>query len=320
MRVLITGVRSQDGFYISAELLRLGHEVIGTSRSKSTDKTFNGKFQLPDGLKLIALNLEDANSVNQHLRYIQPDWIIHLSAQSSVGYSFQCTAETYRSIITTTINLLEAQKLYLPKSKLLLASSSECFGECTDPADEETPFSPKSPYAVAKASASNILKNYRECFGQSAFNLYLFNHESPFRKNGFVTHKLVTSAVNIYEGKESKVCLGSLDVFRDWIWASDVADAITATIKNDVLLDMVIASGQAHSLRDFAKVVFSEFGLNFDEYYEIDKQLVRKNDIFFSFGNPAKAMSVLNWRPKIAGLEVAQRLVHEIKEVKFAKK
>ena len=218
---LICGVGGQDGAYLAQFLFTRGYRVIGTSRDAQSGRHHNLATLGIDGqIGIESMALNDFRSVLQVLSRIRPNEIYNLAGQSSVSLSFEQPVETLESISNGTLNLLEGIRFLDPSIRLYSAGSSECFGNTDQtPADEQTPFRPRSPYAVAKACAANLVASYREAYQLFACTGFLFNHESPLRPRRFVTRKIVEAAYRIHAGLESHVTLGNLDISRDWGWA-----------------------------------------------------------------------------------------------------
>jgi GDPmannose 4,6-dehydratase len=257
--------------------------------------------------------LNDFRSVLQVINKIQPDEIYNLAGQTSVGLSFELPVETMESITLGTLNLLEAIRFIGSPIKLYNAGSSECFGDTgMGFADENTPFRPRSPYAVAKAAAFWQVANYREAYNLFACSGILFNHESPLRPQRFVTQKIVTSAHNIAAGKIDKLCLGNISIQRDWGWSPEYVEAMYLMLQQDCPDDYVIATGASHKLEEFVAEVFSYLGLNWREYVEVDSSLFRPTDIAVSQGNAAKAKEKLGWQAKYSMRDVAHLMVDAV--------
>jgi GDPmannose 4,6-dehydratase len=214
------------------------------------------------------------------------------------------------SISTGTLNLLEAIRFTNKKTKLYNAASSECFGD-TQPAGatEETPFRPRSPYAAAKSAAYWLVSNYREAYGLFACNGILFNHESPLRGERFVTRKIISGVASILHGKTARVKLGNLDIVRDWGWAPEYVQAIWLLMQHRTAEDVVIATGESHSLRAFVEYAFECAGYNWEEYVDYDDSLRRPTDIMMSYSDPAKAAHILNWRAQIKMKKVVEKML-----------
>ena len=222
-KALICGVSGQDGAYLSKLLLGKGYEVCGTSRDAQISSFRNLKaLGIYDSIKFESMSLNDFRSVLQVLIKIEPDEIYNLAGQSSVGLSFQQPVETLDSISIGTLNLLETIRFTGKPIKFYNAGSSECFGDIGDKsADENTPFRPRSPYAVAKSAAFWEVTNYREAYGLFACSGVLFNHESPFRPERFVTRKITSAACKIAAGEQKSLRLGNITIKRDWGWAPE---------------------------------------------------------------------------------------------------
>ncbi|MEP7704335.1 GDP-mannose 4,6-dehydratase [Paraglaciecola sp. 25GB23A] len=312
MKALICGVNGQDGSYLAQFLLKKGYEVWGTSRDVQASSLNNlERLAIKDSVKLVSMAPGDFRSVFSAMDKSDPDEVYYLSGQSSVGLSFEQPAETLESIVSGTLNVLEVLRLRHRNTRLYHAGSSECFGD-TDglPADELTPFKPRSPYAVAKASAHWLVANYRESYALHASTGILFNHESPLRPKRFVTQKIIDSAKKIASGELDKLVLGRLDIQRDWGWAPEYIDAMWRMLQLETPEDLVIATGQTHSLEEFVAEAFAINGLNWEDHVEISQEFYRPTDILYSGGNPAKAKQLLNWNAKIKMADVV-RLMSE---------
>lgn len=297
-KALICGISGQDGAYLSRFLLSKGYEVFGTSRDAQVSSFNNLEvLEIRDRIQLRSMSINDFRSVIQTLDEIKPDEVYNLAGQSSVGLSFEQPMETLESITVGTLNLLESIRFIKLPIKLYNASSSECFGDTNGaPADETTPFHPRSPYAMAKAAAFWGIANYREAYRIFACSGLLFNHESPLRPERFVTQKIVTAACKIAAGLQKKLCLGAIDIERDWGWAPEYIEAMWLILQQDEPDDFVIATGKTNSLRDFISIAFSTVGLDWEKYVEIDPTLVRPTDIAIGRANPEKARKKLGWK------------------------
>lgn len=298
MKALICGVNGQDGSYLARLLLAKGYEVWGTSRDVQTSSLSNlAALSIEREVNLISMAPNDFRSVLTAVDKSEPDEIYYLSGQSSVGLSFEQPAETLESIVSGILNLLEVIRLRKKSVRLYNAGSSECFGDTGNtPADENTPFKPRSPYAVAKASAHWLVTNYRESYGLHASTGILFNHESPLRPRRFVTQKIIQSAKRIAAGSDERLVLGRLDVQRDWGWAPEYVDAMWRMLQLETPEDMVIATGQTHSLKEFVAAAFALHGLEWQNYVDVSEKFFRPADILVSMANPNRAMSAIGWR------------------------
>lgn len=246
----------------------------------------------------------------QVVRLVEPHEVYNLSGQSSVGLSFSQPMETMESVLTATQNILETIRFLDPKIRFYNAASSEVFGNTGEtPADEQTPFRPRSPYATAKAAALWAVANYREAYGLHACSGILFNHESPLRATRFVTRKIVMAAARIAAGLEAgPLRLGNLEVHRDWGWAPEYVDVIRRMVQADTPDDYVIATGRTWPLREFVSMAFAAFDLDWRAHVQIDQSLFRPADIAFSAGDPAKAAVQLGWRAQVLMPEVVRRM------------
>jgi len=295
---LITGIGGQDGAYLAQLLLTKGYAVFGTSRDAGAS-SFSSLVHLGiiEQIKLLSMAPHDFKSTLTVISKVQPDEIYHLAGQTSVGLSFEQPSETIESITIGTLNILEALRFLKLPAKFYHASSSECFGDTQAlPADEQTPFNPVSPYAVAKASAYWLVRNYRDAHNMFAVNGILFNHESALRPERFVTQKVVRAAYRIAQGSTEKLTLGALCISRDWGWAPEYVEAMWLMLQIEQADDFVIATGQTNSLQDFVAQVFACFGLDWTQHVLHDDQLMRPNEIAWSQGNPQRAKQLLGWQ------------------------
>ncbi|MES2003071.1 MAG: GDP-mannose 4,6-dehydratase [Bacteroidota bacterium] len=310
-KALICGVSGQDGAYLSKLLLDKGYEVYGGSRDASTNSFTNlNRLGLVNRLNLVSINISDFRSTLQTIIRVKPDEIYNLSGQSSVGLSFEQPVETFESIGIGTLNLLEAIRFSDLPVKLYNSGSSECFGESAGhPADENTPFKPRSPYAIAKATAHWQVANYREAYHLFACTGILFNHESPLRPNRFVTRKIVSAACRIAKGSKETLHLGNIDIRRDWGWAPDYVEAMWLMLQQPTPDDFVIATGHTYSLKAFIKLVFEQLGMNWETHVISDASLLRPTDLMTGMANPAKAAAVLQWKATYSLPDIVREMV-----------
>jgi GDPmannose 4,6-dehydratase len=297
MKALICGVGGQDGAYLARLLLEKGYEVVGTSRDAMA-ASFGSLLHLGilNQMETVSMAVNDFRSVLHTLRRHAPDEVYYLAGQTSVGLSFEQPVEAMESIAGATLNLLEAVRFVDHPIRFYNAGSSECFGDTGDaPANEATPFHPRSPYAVAKASAHWMVRNYREAYGLFACTGILFNHESPLRPARFVTQKIVRTAALIAQGSKDKLRVGNIAIQRDWGWAPDYVEAMWRILNVDVPDDYVIATGRTVSLEYFTAKVFERYGLNWKDHIEIDHTLLRPTDILIGRADPTKARDALGW-------------------------
>jgi GDPmannose 4,6-dehydratase len=256
------------------------------------------------------MSLTDFRSVLQVLTKIQPDEVYNLAGQTSVGLSFGQPVETLESIATGTLNLLEAIRFLGATIKLYNAGSSECFGDTGNvAAAENTPFRPRSPYAVAKAAAFWEVANYREAYGLFACSGILFNHESPLRPERFVTQKIIATACRIAQGSKEKLYLGNMSIQRDWGWAQEYVEAMSLQLQQSQPDDYVIATGESTSLEDFVAAAFVSVNLDWHDHVVVDSSLFRPTDLSMGRGNPTKAKQQLGWEARYKMQDVVKMMV-----------
>ena len=324
MRALITGITGQDGSYLAELLLSKGYEVHGLIRRSSTFNTdrIDHLYQDPHtpGTKL-HLHYGDLSVSGQmaDLVYnIQPNEIYHLGAQSHVRVSFDMPEYTGDVTGLGTVRLLEAIRKTGVRTKFYQASSSEMFGSAPAPQNERTPFEPRSPYAAAKVYSYYVVKNYREGYNIFASNGILFNHESPRRGETFVTRKITRAATRIKLGLQEKLYLGNLEAKRDWGFAGDFVEAMWLILQEDEPDDYVIATGETHSVREFAERVFQKLELDYQEYVEIDQRYFRPTETDVLLGDSTKARKKLGWEPKVTFNQLMDMMIEA--DLELAKK
>jgi GDPmannose 4,6-dehydratase len=310
-RALICGVSGQDGAYLASHLLDLGYEVWGTSRDAEGKSLGNlWRLGIAQQVRLLSMVPEDFRSVFVALSKAKPDEVYYLAGQSSVGLSFELPAETLQSTVMGTLNLLEACRLIERPVRLYHAGSSECFGDTGGAAaHEQTPFSPRSPYAVAKASAFWLVNNYREAYGLYACNGILFNHESPLRPQRFVTQKIVSAACRIAAGSTERLRLGRLDIARDWGWAPEYVCAMHRMLQQPTARDYVIATGHTHTLQAFVEAAFACVHLDWRLHVDHASELLRPTDLTVSRADPTRATRELDWQAQHQMQDVVRLMV-----------
>lgn len=307
---LIFGVSGQDGAYLARLLLDKGYVVHGTSRDAEM-ATFSSLVSLGirDQVKVYSAALTDFRSTLQLIDKVAPDEIYNLSGQSSVGLSFEQPVETLESIATATLNILESIRFLGRVVRFYNAGSSECFGDTgNSPADEDTPFRPRSPYGVAKSAAFWEVANYRESYSLYACSGILFNHESMLRPARFVTRKVALAAARIALGSQETLVLGDLSIERDWGWAPEYVEAMWMMLQLSDPTDIVISTGSRISLQRFVEQCFSGLGLDWREHVRQDKALLRPSEIRSGCGRPDKAAKLLGWAARTRAEEVAVRM------------
>lgn len=312
-KALIFGISGQDGAYLALLLLQQGYKVYGTSRDAELSNFSSLKIlNVYDKITLLSMSLIDFRSVMQVMLEIRPDEIYNLAGQTSVGLSFIQPVETHESISIGTLNILEVIRFHNLSVKFYNATSGECFGDTsTEGADESTPFKPRSPYAVAKSAAFWQVANYREAYNLFACSGILFNHESPLRPTRFVTRKIIKTACDIKKGKNFKLKLGNIKIYRDWGYAPEYVRAMYLMLQQNNPEDFVISSGESISLKEFAEVAFNVLDLSIEDYLEIDDTFFRPSEIHYSKGNPAKAKVLLEWQSTIKSYDLIKLLVRK---------
>ncbi|HMO75700.1 MAG TPA: GDP-mannose 4,6-dehydratase [Sphingopyxis sp.] len=307
---LICGISGQDGSLLARHLLSLGYRVAGTSRDGDMMRAANlERLGIRDAVSIHSMATADFRSIIQTLDRLEIDELYNLSGQSSVGLSFDQPVETMDSIAGATLTLLEAIRFLGRPMRFYNAGSSECFGDIGDtPATEETPFKPRSPYAVAKATAHWTVANYREAYGLFACTGILFNHESPLRPERFVTQKIVRGAADIAAGRRDTLLLGNLDIWRDWGWAPEYVEAMHLILQQEEPGDFIIATGRTTSLEEFVAAVFAEHGLDWRRHVVSDPALIRPADLRYSGASPQKARERLGWQARTTATDVARRM------------
>lgn len=309
---LICGISGQDGAYLAKLLLDKGYQVTGTSRDAQVASFRNlQRLGIRDRIRCVSMTLKDFRSVLQVLNETMPDEIFNLSGQSSVGLSFEQPVETLESIAYGSLNLLEVLRFMRMKTRLYNAASGECYGDVTPdmPATEDSLFRPRSPYAVAKATAFWQVANYREAYGLFACSGLLFNHESPLRPVRFVTRKVVSAAHRIAKGSPERLTLGNLSIIRDWGWAPEYVEAMWAMLQRDTPRDYVIATGHSQSLKAFVASCFEQVGLDWQEHVDFDASLLRATEIAANYADPSRAAQELRWQANTTLNDVVDRLM-----------
>ncbi len=339
-KALITGITGQDGSYLAEFLLKRGYKIYGIVRRSSMFNRARIEYLYFDrkyhkDLTLLYGDLNDSSSLNRIIEKANPDEIYNLGAQSHVGISFEIPEYTAEVTAVGTVRLLDAIREVGIQPKFYQASSSELFGLAKEfPQTEKTPFHPRSPYACAKAYAYFITQNYREAYGLFACNGILFNHESPKRGENFVSRKISLGAAKIKLGLEKKLVLGNLSARRDWGYAGDFVEAMWLMLQQKNPDDYVIATGKAHSVREFAALAFKKVGIEIawkgkginekgyvkkvepgstvkkgDIIIEVDKRYMRPSEVEYLLGNPSKARKKLGWRPRVTFKELVCMMV-----------
>lgn len=312
---LVTGITGQDGSYLAELLLGKGYEVHGLIRRASTFNTsridhlyvdphspdaklFLHYGDLSDGVRLVTL-----------LADINPDEVYNLAAQSHVRVSFDEPEHTADTTGTGTIRMLEAVRLSGIDTRFYQASSSELYGATPPPQDEDTPFSPRSPYGAAKLYSYWITRNYREAYGLFAANGILFNHESPRRGETFVTRKITRAVAAIKAGQQDYVYMGNLDAVRDWGYAAEYVEGMWRMLQADEPDDYVLATGVGITVREFLEIAFGHVGLDWQDHVRFDERYLRPTEVDALIGDSSRARKKLDWVPTVDGPELARLMV-----------
>jgi len=307
---LITGITGQDGSYLAEFLLEKGYRVFGMVRRSSTE-TFERITHLMGRMELVEGDLLDQLSVINLMEKIRPAEVYNLASQSFVPTSFQQPVLTGEFTALGVTRMLEAIKLVGHRIRFYQASSSEMFGlAMKSPQNEGTPFHPRSPYGVAKVYGHWMTVNYRESYNLFAVSGILFNHESPRRGKEFVTRRISEGAARIKLGMAEKLALGNLEAERDWGFAGDYVQAMWMMLQQKRPQDFVIATGQTHSVREFAEQAFRHVGLNWKKYVVIGPELFRPAEVRTLCGDASRARRILGWKPRVGFKELVQMMVN----------
>lgn len=304
-KALISGITGQDGSYLAEFLLSKGYEVHGIVRraslfnTKRIDHLYKNSHDKDTNLLLHFGDLTDAISLVNIIEGVQPDEFYNLGSMSQVRVSFDIPVYTGMTTGVGVACVLEALRAVKPNTKFYQASSSEMYGSSLPPQSENTLFKPQSPYGCAKLYGYWMTRVYRTGYDMFASNGILFNHESPRRGETFVTQKIVRSAVKIKLGKEKEVFLGNLETMRDWGYAGDYVKAIYMILQADKPDDWVVATGENHTVKEFAEKVFQLLGLNFYDYCNYDSRYERPNDVYNLCGDSTKIQTELGWKPEV---------------------
>jgi GDPmannose 4,6-dehydratase len=312
-RALITGITGQDGSYLAEFLLEKGYEVHGIVRRVAIEDPEHRLWRIvhiKDRIHLHAASLESYPSIFQVFQIIQPDECYHLAAQSFVSYSFEDEFSTMNTNINGTHYVLAALRATAPACKFYFAGSSEMFGKVAEvPQTERTPFHPRSAYGISKVAGFDLTRNYREAYGMTCSSGILYNHESPRRGFEFVTRKITSHAARIKLGLTKELRLGNLDARRDWGHAKEYVRAMWLMLQQEKPDDFVIATGEEHSVKEFAEAAFSYMGLDYRDHVVIDPELTRPAEVETLLGHAAKAKERLGWSCKIRFKDLVEEMV-----------
>ena len=314
-RTLITGITGQDGSYLSEFLLSKGYEVHGIIRRASTfntsriDHIYEDPHEPDVRLFLHYGDLSDSEQISNIVYNIKPDEVYHLGAQTHVRVSFDMPEYTGNVTGLGTVRILEAIRRSGNEIKFYQASSSEMFGNASPPQNEETPFRPRSPYAIAKVYSYWITVNYREGYNLFACNGILFNHESPRRGETFVTRKVTRAIAHILAKKQQFLYLGDLEPKRDWGYAPEYVEAMWQIIHTNKPEDFVLGTGETHSIKELIEHAFSYVDLNWEKYVKIDPRYFRPTEAEELIADADKAKKILEWEPKIRFKELIKIMI-----------
>lgn len=301
-KALITGINGQDGSYLAEFLLHKGYEVHGILKRNSVAENQTARLDAVfKQLHLYYGDLTDLSSLISIMQNVMPDEVYNLAAQSHVRISFDVPIYTVQADAVGVLNVFEACKLIKPNARIYQASSSEMFGNCIDDDGfqrETTRMLPVSPYGCAKVFAYNLARNYRHSYDMFISNGILFNHESPRRGSNFVTSKIVKGAIAIASGKATEIRMGNLDARRDWGHAKDYVEAMWMILQADKPEDYCCSTGVSHSVKDCCEYVFSKLGLDYKDYYVLDKRYLRPEELKDLKGDSTKIRTELGWNPK----------------------
>ena len=309
-RALITGINGMDGSYLADSLLDKGYEVYGMDR-RSSSKNRTNTSHLEGKITFVNGDLGDQNSLLRCLKESDPEEVYNLGSQSFVGESWNTPEQTSDVTGLGVLRMLEAMREYGKKVKFYQASTSEMFGRMVEnPANENTPFYPRSPYGVAKLYGHWITKNYRESYDMFNVSGILFNHESERRGIEFVTRKITDGVARIHSGLEDHISLGNLDSKRDWGYSPDYMEAAWLMMQQDEPDDFVIATGKSHSIREFLDIAFSEVDItDWDKYVRLDPRFERPAEVAVLCGDSSKAREQLGWKPKTSFEDMVRKMV-----------
>jgi GDPmannose 4,6-dehydratase len=314
-RALITGITGQDGSYLAELLLTKGYSVHGIVRRvalEDPEHRLSRIHPIRPEVTLHAASLESYASIHQVVAKVQPNECYHLAAQSFVSYSFDDEFSTLNTNINGTHYLLAAVKNLAPDCRFYFAGSSEMFGKAEEaPQNERTRFHPRSTYGISKVAGYDLTRNYREAYSMHASNGILFNHESPRRGFEFVTRKITSGVARIRAGKADKLALGNLEAKRDWGHAREYVEAMWMMLQQPQPDDYVVATGETHSVREFAELAFSHAGLDYRKYVVTDPDLYRPAEVNLLQGDSSKARAKLGWAPRIGFEALVREMVEE---------
>jgi len=314
-KALITGITGQDGSYLAEFLLNKGYEVHGMVRRVALEDPEHHLWRIKhilDKVVLHSASLESYASIFKVVEEVKPDECYHLAAQSFVSYSFEDEFSTINTNINGTHFVLSALRQKVSNCKFYFAASSEMFGLAKQsPQNEDTPFHPRSPYGISKVAGFYLTLNYREAYNMFAVSGICFNHESPRRGFEFVSRKITTGVAKIKLGLAKELRLGNLEAKRDWGYAGDFVEAMWLMLQQPEPKDYVIATGETHSVKEFAELAFAYVGLNWKDYVVVDERFFRPSEVYELRGDYSRAKKELGWQPKINFKQLVEMMVEE---------
>ena len=306
---LITGISGQDGSYLAELLIKKKYKVYGIC-SPYKKVNFENLKNIRKKIVIKKIDINDYSKIKEIIKNLKPAEVYHLAAQSFINYKFEDEFFKLNPNINGTHYLLSAIKNFSTKTRFYFAASSEIFGNSVKKKqDENTKFNPRSAYGISKVTGYHLTKNYREAYGIFACSGILYNHESPRRNKNFVTRKITYNLAKIHRNKKHKIFLGNINSKRDWGHAKDYVIAMWRMLQQNKPQDFVIGTGKLHSVKDFLKIAFGYFGLDYRKFIIIDKRFYRKNDKYILRANINKATKILKWKPKIKFKSLVNEMV-----------
>ncbi len=306
---LVLGCSGQDGSLMCQSLLKKGHRVIGLTRLKTNKIQNHLKLKIDKDIEIIEGDIKSNTTIKHLIQTYQPETIFNLAAQSSVGKSFIDPINTIQGIVNGTANLLEVARELKYKGHMFFAGSSEIFGNTSQKATTDHKQNPISPYAISKQTSFNLVKLYRNIHKLNCITGILFNHESQLREKDFVTHKIITNAIESARNKNHTFTLGNIEVNRDWGWAEEYVEAMQIITTSDIKKDQIICTGKKTSLKEFIQISFELLNLNWKEHVIIDQNLFRQTEIHTSVGDPSEMKILYGWEAKKNIREIIKMLI-----------
>ena len=311
---LVLGSTGQDGALLSLSLLKQNYVVIGTSRKIQThglpEIANHAILGIEKDIKLENCDPEDFKQVKDIIEKYKPNEIYNLAAQSSVGKSYNYPQKTLRSIVDVTLNILEVCRHIKYDGRIFFAGSSEIFGNTESGAKISDPHKPVNPYGIAKQASYNLVKMYRNLYNLKCVTGILFNHESHMRSEDFVTQKIITGAINCSRNKSHKIRLGNLKISRDWGWAEEYVEGIQLMNRSLNIKDQILCTGKSTKLEEFVQIAFEQLNLNWKDHILLDKEFLRKSEIYTSYGDPTQMKDDLKWEAELNIHEIIEKLIN----------